>query len=211
MSQVKIQGNASGTGIFTVAAPNSNTDRTLTLPDGAGTLVRDDGSGKLLKAQMPTGSVLQVVTTFKNDVFSASLAGGSFTDVTGFSVTITPISTTSKILVLASYTLATGGAAMTSRLLRNGTLISNGIATGARVSASSAAISHTGDANRGVPTSINFLDSPSTTSAVTYKLQIGAVEPSGTHTCFFNTSGVDNDAAYNARPASSITLLEIAG
>lgn len=38
MSSVKVQGNASGTGIFTVAAPNSNTDRTLTLPDSSGTI-----------------------------------------------------------------------------------------------------------------------------------------------------------------------------
>lgn len=39
MSQVKIQGNASGTGIFTVVSPNSNTDRTLTLPDASGTVL----------------------------------------------------------------------------------------------------------------------------------------------------------------------------
>ena len=39
MSKVAIQGNASGTGTFTIAAPNSNTDRTLTLPDEAGTVV----------------------------------------------------------------------------------------------------------------------------------------------------------------------------
>ena len=38
MSSVKIQGDASGTGILTIAAPNTNTDRTLTLPDEAGTL-----------------------------------------------------------------------------------------------------------------------------------------------------------------------------
>jgi len=38
MSQVKISGNASGTGIFTIASPNGNTDRTLTLPDAAGTI-----------------------------------------------------------------------------------------------------------------------------------------------------------------------------
>jgi hypothetical protein len=38
LSIVKVQGNASGTGIFTVAAPNSNTDRTLTLPDATGTV-----------------------------------------------------------------------------------------------------------------------------------------------------------------------------
>jgi hypothetical protein len=38
MSLVKIEGNASGTGVFTVASPNSNTDRTLTLPDNTGTV-----------------------------------------------------------------------------------------------------------------------------------------------------------------------------
>jgi hypothetical protein len=41
MSQVTIQGNAAGTGIFTVAAPNSNTSRTLTLPDESGTVLTD--------------------------------------------------------------------------------------------------------------------------------------------------------------------------
>lgn len=39
MSLVKVSGNASGTGTLTVAAPNTNTDRTLTLPDATGTLV----------------------------------------------------------------------------------------------------------------------------------------------------------------------------
>jgi len=42
MSRVVIQGNASGTGDFTIAAPNSNTNRTLTLPDTSGTLVTGD-------------------------------------------------------------------------------------------------------------------------------------------------------------------------
>jgi len=38
MSKVKIQGNASGTGVVTLTAPNTNTDRTITLPDSTGTL-----------------------------------------------------------------------------------------------------------------------------------------------------------------------------
>ena len=38
MSKVKIQGNASGTGVVTLTAPNTNTDRTITLPDGDITL-----------------------------------------------------------------------------------------------------------------------------------------------------------------------------
>jgi len=43
MSQIKVQGNASGTGIFTIASPNSNTDRTLTLPDQTGTVLTNTG------------------------------------------------------------------------------------------------------------------------------------------------------------------------
>lgn len=44
MSKVVIQGNASGTGNFTIAAPNSDTDRTLTLPDSAGEFVTTEGA-----------------------------------------------------------------------------------------------------------------------------------------------------------------------
>lgn len=38
MSKITLSPHASGTGIFTVASPNSNTDRTLTLPDSSGTM-----------------------------------------------------------------------------------------------------------------------------------------------------------------------------
>jgi len=41
MSKVKIEGNASGTGTLTISAPNTNTDRALTLPDGAGEILTD--------------------------------------------------------------------------------------------------------------------------------------------------------------------------
>jgi hypothetical protein len=47
MSLVKIQGNASGTGEFTIDAPNSNTNRTLTLPDATGTVVLDTATQTL--------------------------------------------------------------------------------------------------------------------------------------------------------------------
>jgi hypothetical protein len=45
MSNVVITGNASGTGDFTIAAPNSNTDRTLTLPDETGTVLSTATTG----------------------------------------------------------------------------------------------------------------------------------------------------------------------
>ena len=44
MSKVVIQGNASGTGNFTIAAPNSDTNRTLTLPDEAGEILTSSGA-----------------------------------------------------------------------------------------------------------------------------------------------------------------------
>ena len=44
MSKVAITGNASGTGTFTIAAPNSDTDRQLTLPDEAGTILTSGGA-----------------------------------------------------------------------------------------------------------------------------------------------------------------------
>ena len=44
MSKVAIQGNASGTGVFTIASPATNTDRTLTLPDEAGTVLTSAGA-----------------------------------------------------------------------------------------------------------------------------------------------------------------------
>jgi len=47
MAKVKIQGNASGTGVLTVTAPNTSTDRVITLPDGTGTLIADNGSGQV--------------------------------------------------------------------------------------------------------------------------------------------------------------------
>lgn len=61
MSLIKLSGNPSGTGAFTIAAPNSNTDRTLTLPDATGTLF---GQGNIVgtvsqSGGVPTGRVIE--------------------------------------------------------------------------------------------------------------------------------------------------------
>jgi hypothetical protein len=54
MAKVKIQGNAAGSGVFTVTSPVSNTNRTITLPDSAGTLLDENSS---LPAANLTGTV----------------------------------------------------------------------------------------------------------------------------------------------------------
>ena len=78
MSKVKIEGNASGTGTFTIAAPNSNTDRTLTLPDEAGTVLTSasDLPAANLTGTLPAidGSNLTNLPSSSGPVFMAELS-----------------------------------------------------------------------------------------------------------------------------------------
>ena len=48
MSKIKVKGHDSGTGVITIEAPNTSTDRTITLPDATGTLLNSDGDGSSL-------------------------------------------------------------------------------------------------------------------------------------------------------------------
>ena len=71
MSKVVIAGDASGTGTFTISAPNGNTDRTLVLPDEAGTVLT---SASGLIAENLTGSV-PASAIGNNSITSAKLTG----------------------------------------------------------------------------------------------------------------------------------------
>ena len=202
MSILKVQGNASGTGIFTVAAPNSNTDRTLTLPDATGTIALQGGAG--------VGKVLQVVSASKTDSFSQA-ATNTFTDITGLSVVITPTSASSKVLV----TVSVGGASMSAggtqayRLVRGSTAIGVGTAAGNRQAVSWRDFNGSSDGNAAFGGySFTFLDSPATTSSTTYKLQL--IVQTGTG--YINRSANDSDVTdpWGTRPSSTITVMEIA-
>jgi hypothetical protein len=155
-----------------------------------------------------TGSVLQVVSTVKSDTFSTTST--SYTDVTGMSVTITPSSTNSKILVLGDYAIACfqpgGTTYFYVQLVRASTAIYLGDTAGSR-----SRVHFGGNNKNGVDrTSLVFLDSPATTSATTYKLQVKKKDWTGT--IFLNRSETaDADADTSMRVASSITVMEIAG
>jgi hypothetical protein len=211
MSKVQLQGNVSGTGVFTIASPNSNTDRTLTLPDVSGT-IQTTGAA-ITRSQLPTGSVLQVVSVSKTDVFSTSST--SYVDVTGLSATITPTSATSRILCIVAATAGSGdhvgGVSAAARLVRDSTPIQVGNTTAGYTSTSSASLfGGSADGNNSEAIAISVLDSPATTSAVTYKLQLIRLESGGT--VRINALGNDlSGQVYSQRSASNITLMEIAG
>ncbi len=84
MSKVKIQGNASGTGVLTLTSPNTDTDRTITLPDSTGTVLDSTSSldASKLTGALPaiSGASLTGVggdLSFGGDTFGANKTIGS--------------------------------------------------------------------------------------------------------------------------------------
>ena len=169
-------------------------------------LTQITGDG-LATSGLPAGSVLQVVSTTKTDTFSTS--SSSFTDITGLSVDITPTSTSSKILVLGTIFGSQDVNANRSflKLVRGSTGIFVGDAASNRPSATTTFSAQHPDV--GGTASITFLDSPSTTSSTTYKMQVAVTAGSGV--AVVNRTENDTDEASMPRFASTITVMEIAG
>jgi len=203
---IVLQGSTSGS--VTLQEPAVAGTTVLDLPAVSGTVLTTGSSGQSIpKAALPTGSVLQVVSTTKTDTFSTTST--SFTDITGLSVSITPTSASSKILVFYSFQITFVGAVTGSfsRLMRNSTAIGIGDADGSRSRATLAA--YAGDSagiNGSGVHSTNFLDSPATTSATTYKVQM--FTQSGTS--YINRTVGDADVSATPRNAATITVMEIA-
>ena len=164
MSNIVLQPNASGTGSITITTPNTNTDRTLNIPDVAGNFVTTGDTGTVTAGMvagintsaLPSGTVVQV----KQASVSGNLGSGTQDLV---SVSITPTDNTNKILVMGSgLSYVPQGSSSTVDIYRDSTFI----------------FRTAGGVGWGSPTAHNnesftpvFLDDPQTTSAITYKMQ----------------------------------------
>ena len=168
-----------------IIKPNNNTLSSITaLPTGLG------------------GKVLQVVQTNKTDTFTTTST--SFTDVTGLSVSITPSSSSNKILIIVDLQVGTDNDSQAMfNLVRGSTSINLGDASSSRTQCFNEQGS--GEDYHQQSASTHFLDSPSTTSATTYKVQMRVT--GGTH-CL-NRSDADANASSEARTTSSITVMEV--
>jgi hypothetical protein len=127
-------------------------------------------SGVPTRAQLPAGSVLQVVQAISGTISTTST---SYVDATGASVSITPSSAANKILILVSGSANTTSAVVEGRgywrLQRASTTLLNDQVIGYYFSPDI-----TSDGNIYVSINANYLDSPNTTSATTYKLGFAA-------------------------------------
>ena len=176
-----------------------------------GTIVNADinASAAIVSTKLSgTGKVLQVVSATKTD--TASSSSSTFADITGLSVSITPSSASNKILVIAyisvshDYLVAKIGA----RIMRDSTALAIGDTAGSRIRTSGFYYIDSQNYSPGV-ISINYLDSPSSTSALTYKWQFSSLDNAGT--VYVNRADTDTDGSNFGRSASGITVMEIAG
>ena len=158
------------------------------------------------------GKLLQVVQTFKTDAFSRSST--TFGDITGMNVSITPASSSNKILITCHLSVGTNGNGYAGfRLLRDSTNIGHSTALDSQNSANTRDSAFAfGDESSQAQNKLNtvsysFLDTPSSTSSLTYKL---TVRTWSSTTFRLNRPQFIGNAAYTMAGTSSITAMEVA-
>ena len=204
MSEIKLQAD-SGSGTTSIKGPSSTTGnaaREFLLPDVA------NGT---LRTTTTSGAVLQVVTAEHSA--TTSTTGTAYVD-TGLTADITPASSSNKIMVIVSQTWhiersndqARGGI----RLVRESTVIEEGPNQGDGSAGGGFGVS-TANGPSAIQTAgrynLTMVDSPSTTSEITYHTEM-ANHQSGSSPTFTINKSFDSNGQ-NGK--GYITLLEIAG
>ena len=182
---------------------SGSTPNTITIPTGQKIVASDVGA---IKAP---GAILQLISVEATGNYSFNTATGTYTDVTGLTLNITPKFNNSKIFLTAKVDLS---AALNQRwglrFTRDGSVPTSSIgdADGSRTRSHSSGY---GQASNGIDNNVGmqFLDSPATTSQVTYKVQVTC---EGSNQVVINRSITHGDSATVYTSLSTLTLMEIA-
>jgi hypothetical protein len=210
MSKVKIQGNASGTGVVTLTAPNTNTDRTITLPDSTGSILMTDGDGSALTG-LASANQAQVQTHLIT-TSSQAITAATVTNITGLNATITPSTASKRIKVSVRWS---GGRSISNAydslfgIKRDATEIGNPATAGSRpLGITSSASNLDGGVSSTTDIAIySYIDSPATTSAITY---YATYKHATSGLTLYNQRVKDDSGNHNTEyTTSSITLEEI--
>jgi hypothetical protein len=183
-----------------------------TIIDGTAGITFPVTAGSASAVQASSGRVLQVVQAVETATLSGTNLASSNSWGTALSASITPSSSSSKILVMyslaASYGL-TGDPQLCFRLARGSTAIFIGNSAGSRIQVTIGYMT-TPDRNGMMCIGGSYLDSPSTTSSTTYNAQLasrGTTASSGPW--YLNRGNDDSDVSERQRGASSVILMEI--
>ena len=157
------------------------------------------------------GGIIQVKSVTKTDAWNMPANNTSFHTVTGLSVTITPTRADSKILVMYDMNWAAIDGHCSCRLMRDTTPIKVGDASGNKVQITGQIHYTSGDQYDLENVSGTHMDSPATTNAVTYSMQVGTPY-SASYEVYVNYHAEDGaNLAWQGRGASSITVMEVSG
>lgn len=171
---------------------------------GLGTISVESGN-----TLVQPGMILQTVQTLSTNQFTTS--GTAYVDM-GFTASITPKYATSKILVDITMFCGEGTDAFPAfKLMRGSTQITNSTATGPGATTSFGYVNTGADARDQyliTPVAYKYLDSPNTTSNITYSIQVSPMR-TASRTFFFNRSQTIGDGN-QMTTTSTITLTEIA-
>jgi hypothetical protein len=174
--------------------------------DGTGTISGVSATGLSAVQNLPAGTVKQIVSSTLTT--SVTFSSATMTD-TGLTVTLTPTNSSSKFLIIALGIMGgtTGATSLALNIVRNGTAID--IST-ASTTANFTSVAVSPNALHSSPFAIEYLDSPATASAITYKIQ--AQNQSG-YTMYLNRNAALNTTSdtYGGGYTSTLVVMEIAG
>ena len=162
------------------------------------------------------GGIIQVKQTVKTDTFSESVGAHTTCSADAIQVQITPTRSDSKILILvslhgsSSYMGSVSAGAWQGFLMKDGSILVQGDADGDRQRMTMR--SRDSDATSvEEPLNFNYLDSPATTSAVTYGVRLHNSD-NGSKTLYLNRSSSDSDSqTTTTRTVSTLTAMEVSG
>lgn len=164
-------------------------------------------------AGLPSGTVLQVVGNTYTGRFNTS--SQTYVEVTGLTTSITPSSTSSKVLLQLNFTYSINGHGGFQVYRSQGgtdTLLSVGDANGSQAREVAHDYRNSGTTAYGSDSaSVTILDTPATTSAVSYKLFAGVPHSNSYTICVNHQFSESTSHAYSAGTISTMTLMEIAG
>ena len=211
----KISLKHSGGNVVSLNSPTNapaSADVAFKLPNADGTsgqVLKTDGSGNLSFGDDTGGKILQVVQTVKKDRFTAQ--SQTPVDITGLSVSITPSSASNKILVHSSVYVCANAIYYAMRLARDSdNTIFIGDVNGSNTSQTRATFGGYMASTLDTQTIVtSYLDSPNTTSATTYKMQVYSPYASSYVVGINSTVALDN-YGYVTNGTSSITVMEVA-
>jgi hypothetical protein len=194
--------------IFTTAANSITPTAIATFSSASGLSVAGNlstSSKGIATGSLPAGCVIQVQQTALTTTTTLT-ANGTATNVAGLAVSITPTSATSKILITIQIMYSCSGTTYGGWVTRNGSAIGLGAAGSGQqqVSIGMALVTDNNQSNTFV---YSYLDSPATTSAITYQF---AVNNDNNVVLYVNRSVTDSAGATGKRGISTITVQEIA-